>query len=370
LQQRIKEIETIYRIDKIRDQRLSLDEMLNVALQEVCQIIEAEIGFMMLYDRAGHQLELRATTDNDLFRLSSYQDTINRLAHQSLQLGEVVSENKPGAPLYSIMCNPMALRDQVIGVMGVANRYGRQCFNRDDRRLLSAIGSQMDTAIFESIEQRRLREVLGRSLDPRVLERLLNNPDVGFLRGERMLLTILYADIRGSTQLAENTEPELLVGFINHYLGQMTDVILSHQGTLDKFVGDEVMALFGAPFPQEDHARRAVQVGLDMQEAHRTVMEIWQERGVAAAPIGVGIATGEVIVGEMGCPQRADYTAIGRAANLGARICGAAKAGQVLISQATYDLVHDQVEATPIPNLKFKGVERNVTVYHITRLWD
>jgi adenylate cyclase len=209
---------------------------------------------------------------------------------------------------------------------------------------------------------------LGRSLDPRVLERLMRDPDVDFLKGERSVLSVLYADLRGSTNLAEHTEPELLVGFINDYLGRMTDVILSYEGTLDKFVGDEVMALFSAPFPQPDHALRAVRVGLEMQRAHQEVMQSWRGRAIEPAPIGVGIATGELTAGEIGCPQRTDYTVIGRAANLGSRICSVAGPGQVLVSQATYDLIADQVMAVPITGLQLKGVEQDVTAYHVTRV--
>ena len=183
-------------------------------------------------------------------------------------------------------------------------------------------------------------------------------------------LTFLYAYIRGSTSLAEQTDPEQLVYFIKYYLSQMTDIILSREGTVDKFVGDEVMALFGAPVPQEDHALRAVRVGLAMQATYQTVMRSWQERGVEAPPIGIGIATGTMTVGEMGGSQRANYTVIGRAANLGARICGAAKGGQVLISQNTYDLVKGAVEAIPLPGQHFKGVARDVTIYHVTRVLD
>jgi adenylate cyclase len=341
-----------------------------VVIQELCKVIEAEMGFVMLYDRAGKRLEQRATTDDDLFRVSDYYQIVDQLAHESLQQAELVCRNDLDNKLHSMMCIPLILNNQIIGVLGVANRYGPYGFNNDDRRLLSAIGSQMDTAIFENLEQHRLRQVLGRSVDPHIMEKLLASPNVDFLKGERSVLTVLYADIRGSTSLAERIDPEILVGFINHYLGQMTDVILSFEGTLDKFVGDEVMALFGAPFHQEDHALRAVRAGLAMQKAHQTVMEIWQDRGVETAPIGIGIATGELIVGEMGCPQRADYTVIGRAANLGARICGVADAGQVFISQATYDLVKHAVEAIPITNMQFKGVDGNVTVYHITSVLD
>jgi len=177
-------------------------------------------------------------------------------------------------------------------------------------------------------------------------------------------------DMRDSTSLAERIPPELLVGFINDYLGRMTEIILSHEGTIDKFVGDGVIALFGAPFPQAEHALRAVRVGLEMQAAHQGVMDAWRARGIEPAPIGVGIASGEMTVGEMGCPQRTNYTVIGRPANLGSRICGAARAGQVLVSQATYELIQDQVEAVPITGLQFKGVPHDVTAYHVIRVLE
>ncbi|MFQ6101851.1 MAG: adenylate/guanylate cyclase domain-containing protein [Anaerolineae bacterium] len=370
LQQRNKELETIYRVDRIRDQHLPFDEMLNSVLQELRAVVQAEAGFVMLYNQAGQRLELRATTRDDLFRVSPHYEVVGRVAHEALQRSEMVCYNDLGDVLRSMLCIPLILNDEIIGVLGVVNRYGPRGFRAEDRRLLNAIGSQMDTAIFESLERRRLRQVLGRSVDPRVMERLLANPDVDFLKGERMMLTVLFSDMRGSTVLAERTAPELLVGFINDYLGRMTEIILSHEGTLDKFVGDEVIALFSAPFPQPDHALRAVRVGLEMQTTHQTVMEAWQARGIKPAPIGVGIATGEMTVGEMGCPQHTEYTAIGRAANLGARICGVAEAGQVLVSQATYGLIEEKVRATPVTGLHLKGLGTEVTAYHVTHILE
>jgi adenylate cyclase len=156
------------------------------------------------------------------------------------------------------------------------------------------------------------------------------------------------------------------VQFINSYLGAMTEVILTHEGTLDKFVGDEVMALFGAPVDQPDHAIRAVRTGLAMQAAHEQMLHNWVAQGGQNAPIGIGIATGELIVGEMGSAQRTDYTVIGRAANLGARICSVAQGGQVLISPATYEMIAEQVVAQPVHGMQFKGMAGPMTVYHVT----
>jgi adenylate cyclase len=369
IQQRNKELETIYRVDRIRDQHMPFDEMLGQVLQTLRGVIDSEMGFVMLYQK--DKLKLQAATDDDLFQVSQHYAVVDRIAGEALRKGDVVCRNGLGDVLRSMLCIPLILRDEIIGVLGVVNSYHPRGFRSADQRLLRAIGSQMDTAIFESLERQRLRQVLGRSVDPQVMERLLANPDVDFLKGERLTLTVLYADLRGSTSMSERAdEPELLVGFVNDYLGRMTEVILSHEGTLDKFVGDEVMALFGAPFPQPDHALRAAAVGLEMQKAHQEVMADWRVRNFEPAPVGVGVATGEMVVGEMGCAQRTDYTVIGRAANLGARICSAARPGQVLISQETYDLIQDQVAVSPIRGLNFKGLSGDVDVYQVIRILE
>jgi adenylate cyclase len=365
---RNRELETIYRIDRIRDRHLPFDEMLTKVLHELRTVIQAEMGFIMLYHRADDKLELRAFTHDDLFHTQPYFEAIQQIAREALQKAQLVYYNDLNGILDSIMCIPLILREEILGVFGVVNHYGAHGFDEGDRRLLAAIASQMDTAIFEGLEKRRLRLVLGRSVDPAVMERLLASPDVDFLKGERAVLSVLYADIRGSTALAEHTPPELLVGFINDYLGTMAEIVLSNEGTLDKFVGDEVMAFFGAPHPHPDHAIRAIRVGLLMQEAHQKIMTTWEARGVAPAPIGVGIATGELIVGEMGSVQRTNYTVIGRAANLGARICSVAKAGQVLISQDTYNRTKGKIETSPITGLEMKGLSEKVTVYNVTKL--
>jgi len=366
LAQRNKELETIYRFDHIRDQHLPFDEMLDVVLTELCDVIAAEMGFVMLYNQAGERLEMRALTHEDLLHDTHYYRLVNELANAALAQVKLQCYREADSTRCSIICVPLILRDEIIGVFGAVNRDPQHYFTADDRRLLHAIVSQMDTAILEGMESRQLRRVLGRSLDPRVLERLLATPNVDMLEGERTTLTILYVDLRGSTNLAECTDPETLVDFINDYLGAMTEVLMAQHGTLDKFVGDEVMALFNAPLPQPDHALRAVRVGLAMQVQHQALLARWQRnRGIAAGGIGVGIATGEAIVGEIGCEKRTDYTVIGRPANLGARICSAAKSGEVLISENTYQLIKDRVDATPIPEMQFKGIEQPVTVYHV-----
>ncbi len=370
LAQRNKELETIYHFDRIRDQNLPFDKMLNVVVQELCASVAAEMGFVMLYDQAGEQLEMRAYTHDDLLDDSAHYQLFYQLASQSIQEARLLYAPETERRCCSVMCVPLILREEIIGVFGAVHSRGRGIFDATDRRLLRAIVSQMDTAILESLERRRLRRVLGRSVDQQVLERLLAQPHDDPLHCERQLLTVLYVDLRGSTQLAEQVEPELLVAYLNDYLRRMSEIILSHQGTLDKFIGDEVMALFGAPLPQPDHALRAVHVGLAMQKEYRKLQQLWRSRGIEAAGIGVGIATGELLVGEIGYEQRTDYTVIGRAANLGARICASAKPDEVLISPATYELAAGQLRTEAIPHQKFKGIAQPLTIYRVTELLD
>ncbi len=369
LAQRNKELETIYNFDRIRDRYLPFDEMLDVVLQELCRVVEAEMGFVMLYDQQGRQLEMRAVTHDDLLHKVGYYETMTQVANDAIRRAQLVCEDR-AAPQCTIVAIPLILRNEIIGVFGAVNRDPQHRFTGDHRRLLKAIVSQMDTAIFESLEQRRLRRVLGRSVDPHVLDRLLAQPNVDILKGERVTLTVLYGDLRGSTELAQQFKPEMLVEFINDYLGRMAQVLYAYEGTLDKFIGDEVMALFGAPLPQPDHALRAVRVGLAMQSAHQRLMADWRARGVEPAALGIGIATGEVTVGEFGCEQRTDYTIIGHTANLGARICGVAKPDEVLVSPETYALIKDSVEAAPVSGVHLKGIDAALTVYSVSRVLD
>jgi len=363
---RSRELETIYRVDRIRDANLGFDEMLDQVLQELRTVIPSDVAFIMLYDRAGRNLQLRATTGGDEADGWPGAGRVESAGTRAVQAGELIVENVTEPRAGSIMCVPLILREEILGVFGMARR-GSERFKEGEQRLLQAIASQMDTAIFESLEKGRLRHVLGRTVDPRVLDRLLESSVEGILEGERQVLTVLYADLRGSTELAAKADPRDFVAFINDYLAEMAEIIVKHEGTLDKFMGDEVMALFGAPLPMEDHALRAVRAGLEMQQVHRTIMDRWIERGLDAPPLGIGIASGEMIVGEMGSGRRSDYTVLGAPANLGARIRGVSKPDQVLISAETYDMVRNQVEARPISGLRFKGIRGEVTVWDVGR---
>jgi class 3 adenylate cyclase len=367
LRRRQSELETIYWIDHIRDEDMEFQEMLDQVLAVVCRTIEAETGFLMLYDRGGNELELRATTDRNLFAADDAARLIRTAADDAIRAADLVNRTFSSGAIRTIVGVPLILEERLIGVLGVVNRRGRPAFTRTDLQMLRAIGSQMDTAIFESLQTQQLRNAFGQCVGPQVMERLLNISNRDLLSGERIEVTTLFSDIRGFTNMSERLEPEVLQAVINDHLSALTDLVLAYEGTLDKYIGDCVMCFFNAPERQPDHALRAVKLALDMHRAHHQVMARWQSR-LALPPIGIGVSTGETMMGNFGSVRRLEYTAIGRDVNLASRLCGAAEGDQTLISHSTYDLVKDLVAADELPAMHLKGIEGEVRSWNVRGL--
>jgi adenylate cyclase len=334
-------------------------------LQELQKAIACEAGYIMLYkERSEEQLELKATTSESILT-TDYLHYIRHIARLALEAGKMVYENNLEAPARSIAAVPLILNERILGVFGLVNSKNARGFNAEDRRMLTAITSQIDTAIFERLERRRMRKLLTRSVDPKVIDHLLLHADDHLLVGERVAITVLFADIRGSTEWAERIQAEELVSSINMFLSRMTEVIFKYGGTLDKFVGDEVIGLFGTPLPMEDHALVACRAALEMQAEHAKLQAEMTANGLELPPIGIGVSSGEAIAGEFGPPTRAEFTAMGRIVNLGARLCSAAKAGQVIISQASYEMIEDKAKVEALEPISPKGISQPVQIYHL-----
>lgn len=372
LQRRTRELETIFRIDHVRDTEADFQVMLNRVLAEICGSIEAEAGFIMLYDAAGRELELRALTDDGLLLADEAARALRQTALACLASASIEHRTFTASAVRAVAAAPLILHDKLIGVLGIVNRRERApgvgaAFTLSDLQMLRAIASQLDTAIFESLQTQRLRNAFGQCVGPQVMNRLLATGDDDLLSGERFPITTLFSDIRGFTDLAERLAPEVLQAVLNDHLSALSDLVLRYEGTLDKYIGDCVMCFFNAPERQADHALRAVRLALDMQRAHRSVMERWRDQ-LALPPIGIGISTGETIVGNFGSVRRLEYTAIGHDVNLAARLCSAAEADQTLISQSTYDLVRDFVVAEAMPPMTLKGIIGEVRCWNVIAL--
>lgn len=371
LLERTRELEAIYRIDHIRDQEHNFDEMLRLVLLELCEVVSSELGYLLLYNAESQEaIEIRTSSQEDVTQRPEYMNVIQRTSHEALESESIVTYNYLDTVVKSIVAIPLILNSQVMGVFGSINSHDPNGFSKDDGRLLSAITSQVDSAIFERLERRRIRQVLSRSVDPQVLEALLTRADDSLLAGERVVLTVLFADLRGSTQWAERINPEELVTILNTFLGKMTDIVFKYGGTLDKFVGDEIIALFGSPAKMPDHALIAGRCAIEMQIAHQKLIAEFKAQGKELPLMGVGISTGEVIAGEFGPPIRTDFTAIGRVMNLGARLCSIAEGEQIIISENTYNDIKDKVRVRELTSQPLKGIERVVQPYELLSIHE
>ena len=218
---------------------------------------------------------------------------------------------------------------------------------------------------------RYLRKAFSSYVSAELVAQILQDPDKLKLGGEKRNVTMLFSDIRGFTSLSERMSPEALVSLLNEYLSPMTQIVMNERGTLDKYIGDAIMAIFGAPLDVPDHPKRACQAALHMIEELKKLYPKWKERGWPHISIGVGINTGEAIVGNMGANVRFDYTAIGDTVNLASRLEGLNKlyGTQIIVSKSTLDEVgSSQFLVRELDLVRVKGKEKPVSIFELIGL--
>ena len=201
-----------------------------------------------------------------------------------------------------------------------------------------------------------------------VMDHLIQHPDGLKLGGEKKNVTIFFSDIRGFTPMSEALSAEEVVHILNEYFTAMTAIIFKYNGTVDKFMGDAIMAIYGAPVVMPDHAEKAVLAAIEMSEKMKELQAKWRMEGKKEVNIGIGINTGDCVVGNIGSNERLEYTAIGDNVNLTQRLESVAEKGQILISAATYEKVKHKVEATMLDPIKVKGKAEKVLAYSVQGL--
>jgi class 3 adenylate cyclase len=355
--QRNKELKIIYEIDRIKEKYGKDAQMLLEAVAEQIQkSTSAKSAFIFLSDRKSKTPKF-ASVGN----ANAHKDRLKEFADEAVAQGEMVEQNL-NSHLKQGVCVPVAIGDDH-AAFGMANSSNEAGFTEEDKRILAAIAHQADSALFEDREKRKMKETFSRYVSADVLDILLKNPESA-TRSERHEVSMLFADMRGFTSLSEKIAPENVVALLNEYFEVMTDIILKNKGTLDKFVGDEIVAMFGAPVFFEDHAKRSVKAAIEMQKAFKTLQAKWKGQGLPALGLGVGIDSGNVVVGSIGGERRMDYTAIGDHVNTAARLCSQATDGQVLMTQNTYDQITKSVIAKELTPVALKGKSSPVRIYN------
>ncbi|HEY9072644.1 MAG TPA: adenylate/guanylate cyclase domain-containing protein [Desulfobaccales bacterium] len=213
-------------------------------------------------------------------------------------------------------------------------------------------------------EKHLLRDTIGRYVSPEMCEEILRNPALLQLGGRSQRVTVLFADIKGFTAMSESMAPEEVVEVLNIYFTAMVDLVFKHQGTLDKYVGDALMAVFGVPVPLPDAATRAVKCAAAMQR-HLARMQAQGQTPIKG--VRIGINTGEVIVGNIGSDKRMDFTVIGDAVNVAARLQEAAKEleADTLVSEATFREAQGQFQFTPLEPMVLRGRQEPTVIYRL-----
>jgi adenylate cyclase len=271
--------------------------------------------------------------------------------------------------IQSAICVPLWRKDRIIGVIQLESVRLDNQFTLDDLELLKAIESQMAMVIEQSSLNEQIRQEEGmrsrleRFHSPQIIALILKGGQEAkddFMEPKDLKATILFTDINGFTRLSEQLPPRDVNIILNEYFSRMTDIIFKYDGTLDKYIGDGLMAVFGAPMGKEDDAGRAIRAAKEMIKKLKALMkETEDERRFT---IRIGINTGRLVTGSIGSPRRLDYTLIGDAVDIASRLESIAQPNRVLIGEETYRLVKDKFDIRAVGLKKVKGKRAEIMV--------
>jgi class 3 adenylate cyclase len=228
---------------------------------------------------------------------------------------------------------------------------------------LGRMAQDLEQGEADIAREAKLRGDLGRFMDKAVVDAIVRGEHPLALGGKRATVSVLFADVVGFTPLAESRDAERMVALLNELFSMLTEIVFRHGGTVDKFIGDCVMAVWGAPIAQEDHARRALAAAEDMMRFLETANEEWRERYDIEIRLGVGVNSGEAIVGNIGSDKRMEYTVIGDVVNVASRLEAIAAPNQVLVSEATRDLAGDAFPLRALGERNLTGRKTTTAVY-------
>jgi len=271
----------------------------------------------------------------------------------------------------STICAPLVAETRVHGALYADRLDPFAAFKPDDLELISAVAAQTAIAVENARAHERLaREEVARAnysrfLPEYVVKQMLENPESFKLGGVSQTITILFADIRGFTRISEHAPPEKIVNLLNRYFSAMTEIIFAHGGTLDKYLGDGLMALFGAPTATPDDASNALNAAVAMQRRMLGINRELHDEGFPEIGVGMGLHTGEVIVGYIGSERRSEYTAIGDTVNTSSRLESNARGGEILVSDATAKAARSRYKLNPREPIMVKNRQQPVNLWEV-----
>lgn len=370
-----KELNLIYNISEKITACLELKEVAKLVIDEARRLISADSGSLMLLNKETGKFEVIAAFGQKYDTKAPIEMGQGIAGNVVLTgRGEIINEVSSDPRfvqghnrINSLICVPLQIHEQAIGVINISSEEPFN-YTAADLKLFMALASQAASAIENAIlhenelKQERIKSNLERYVNSQLVEAILNERGNISLAPAKMNITILFSDIRNFTSKCEELEPETIVEYLNVYFTHMVEVIFSHGGTVNKFVGDMIVAMFGAPSTLVDSERRAIETAIGMQNRIKQIPVPWVRKNFIT---GIGISSGEVVVGNVGSPQHMDYTAIGDKVNIASRLQSIAKGEQILVSRSIYDATKHLFEFKEIGSIHVKGKKEAIEVFEV-----
>lgn len=377
---RYHEINALYNISEEVMREFELDSLIDIILDKSVSAVKSKNSlFLLLTEEGNINWQRSRGTFGHVRRISTdFKETIEAcLEGNTIKIIEnfdnAALDTDTKIEFESAVIVPLSSKSKKIGILIVFDKTGKKGFASSDMKVLNAIATQGAMAIENArlvekikIEERR-RTTLQRYFSPNIANILINNIDMINTKGEKKAASVLFSDIRDFTKISNSLQPEIVVKMLNEYFSVMNSIIFKYNGTLDKYIGDAIMAEFGIPISSENDTYNAVKTGLEMLDALEELNREWEERGLVPFRIGISINTGFVISGNVGSLETLNFTVIGDTVNLASRLEKLNKRFKTnfLISEYTYQHVKDSFDFKFWGKQEIRGISTPVGVYEV-----
>jgi adenylate cyclase len=380
-----RRLAALYGASKLMASEFDLPRRLSYMLDTALEELAADRGFVLIKDEKADKLRVSVAREmgQDLAASSPSMGIAGKAAidGEPVLMTDPASDQEFGTResiirqhITSAMAVPLKVEDRLIGSIYIDTRKQGIVFNEEDLELFASLAAQCALAIENvrlhetTVNAEKKRLTLARFLSPAILDEVLREGTSLELGGTKRVVTTMFCDIRGFTKMSESMTPEVVVAVLNEHFSAMTDIIFRYNGTLDKFIGDEIMAVFGAPIFADDDAVRAVKVALLIMAKN---VELNRQREMEHRPmlqLGIGINTGEVVAGYIGAPAKMEFTVVGDHVNVARRLCDLAKGGQIIAGGSTMEAAGGYAEGRLMGDVVLEGKANPVETYEVLRL--
>ena len=385
VERREKKLSLLLEVSKELSKQQELDRLLDKVVDFTFQIMNVDRVSILLLDGKSDELipRISKSRTGDASAAKHVPQSIARKAVEErvaiLSDNAAADERFKGKSILiqsvrSAMCTPLMGSDsKVLGILYVDNLTATHSFADEDLEFLIAFGGLTAVAIENSQLSERIRsEALVRSnferyFSPNIAQVIAQQREAGRLPSEKRPVVVFFSDIRGFTPMSEMMSPDEIARLLTEYFTEMVDKVFEHGGTLDKFMGDAIMALWGAPIAHEDDADRAMRCAIAQLTELEKLNAKWKQEGRTEVQIGIAINFGEVFAGNIGSDRRLEYTVIGDAVNTAYRLCGKAGANEILISEPFYEQLKEKPAVETLEPIQVKGKTKKIPVYRVKR---